>query len=224
MSNISVRIDSDLKTAMDKFSYLNWSEIIRQAIRKQIEQESEKNLAKALLLNEQVRVDAPEGYDSTEVITKFRKQRRWAMNRLVIDASVIVKWYINEDLSANAILIRDAYINGKIEIISPNLLYYEVINALKYSNLLEQKKIEKAGWSLENYGIIQYPLIGEYRTITINIGVNHQISIYDASYIGLAIFQNTKFITADKKLKKKLPTKENNRIIDLIDVHGEIFN
>ncbi|MHA1973195.1 MAG: hypothetical protein ACTSW1_09390 [Candidatus Hodarchaeales archaeon] len=72
MVNISVRIDEELKNEMEKLDEVNWSQVLRSAIRKRLTQEKEKNLAKAVLLNEKIRKIAPEGFDSTEIIRKWR--------------------------------------------------------------------------------------------------------------------------------------------------------
>ena len=76
MPTISVRIDPELKKQMDSLKYLNWSEIIRKAIQEQIKMERESNLAKAVLINEKVRKKSPAGFDSTNVIRKFREERK----------------------------------------------------------------------------------------------------------------------------------------------------
>ena len=75
MVNISVRIDPELKKKMDSLKHLNWSEIIRKAIKKEIQNETEINKAKAILLNEKIRKKAPENFDSVEIIRKFREER-----------------------------------------------------------------------------------------------------------------------------------------------------
>ncbi len=75
MTNISVRIDPELKKKMDSLKHLNWSEIIRKAIKSEIQNETENNKAKAVLLNEKIRKIAPENYNSVEIIRKFREER-----------------------------------------------------------------------------------------------------------------------------------------------------
>jgi Arc/MetJ-type ribon-helix-helix transcriptional regulator len=75
MANFSVRIDSELKKKMDSLKHLNWSEIIRKAIKKEIQNETEINKAKAILLNEKIRKKAPENFNSVEIIRKFREER-----------------------------------------------------------------------------------------------------------------------------------------------------
>lgn len=73
--NISVRVDEKLKKEMEELKEVNWSEIIREAIRLRINQEEQKNLAKAVLLNEKIRKSAPKGYDSTNIIREWRERR-----------------------------------------------------------------------------------------------------------------------------------------------------
>ncbi len=75
MTTISVRIDLELKKKMDKLKYLNWSEIIRRAIKHEIQNEVEKNLAKAVLINERIRKKAPEDFNSVDLIRSFREKR-----------------------------------------------------------------------------------------------------------------------------------------------------
>ncbi len=75
MTNISVRIDPELKKKMDALKHLNWSAIIRKAIKAEIKNETKMNKAKAVLLNEKIRKIAPENFNSVEIIRKFREER-----------------------------------------------------------------------------------------------------------------------------------------------------
>ena len=75
MTNISVRIDPELKEKMDSLKHLNWSEVIRKAIKSEIQNEKEMNKAKAVLLNEKIRKKAPENFNSVDIIRKFREER-----------------------------------------------------------------------------------------------------------------------------------------------------
>jgi len=75
MTIISVRIDDELKKEMDRLKHINWNEIIRQAIIRTINEEKGRNLAKAVLLNEKVRKEAPKGWDTTEILRYWREHR-----------------------------------------------------------------------------------------------------------------------------------------------------
>ena len=75
MVRTSITIPASLKEEMDK-SGLNWSAILREAIRRILGNEREKNVVEALLLNEKLRRKAPEGWDSAKEIRRWRDRRR----------------------------------------------------------------------------------------------------------------------------------------------------
>ena len=75
MPTISVRIDPELKKSMDKLKHLNWSEVLRKSIRAEIQNEMQKNLAKAVLINEKICKKAPENFNSVDLIRRFREER-----------------------------------------------------------------------------------------------------------------------------------------------------
>ena len=78
---ISVRIDKELKKEMDKLSYINWSEVIRRAIEKKIEEEKsrvrEKDMARLRRASEITRRlrKRIEGWSSVEEIRRWRESR-----------------------------------------------------------------------------------------------------------------------------------------------------
>ena len=129
------------------------------------------------------------------------------MSEIVIDASVVVKWFIEEIDSDKARYLRDKFIDGKIELTVPTLLYFEVLNALKYSQLFDPSELDDAGESLENYGFKVITIKNEIREHMIKVAVDHDMSIYDASYLGLSIVLGKIFCTADEKIIKKLPSR-----------------
>jgi len=129
------------------------------------------------------------------------------MEKVVSDASVIVKWFIEEEYSDKALKLRDMHVNGEIVIVAPELLPFEVLNVLKYSNLFGKEELKNAALSLSSYGIELYSLKGMLAEKTVEIAVENDITIYDASYIALADTLNMKLYTADQKLIKKLGEK-----------------
>ncbi|RLI21818.1 hypothetical protein DRO47_03345 [Candidatus Bathyarchaeota archaeon] len=75
MSTVTVRVPREIRELMKKYRNVNWSEVVRKAILKKIREESERNLAEAVLLNEKLRRKAPEGWDSVKVIRDWRRMR-----------------------------------------------------------------------------------------------------------------------------------------------------
>ena len=75
MVTISVRISPELKKRMEQFKHINWSEIMRSAIERELETQKESNRAKAVLINEKIRKKAPKGFNSVDLIRQFREER-----------------------------------------------------------------------------------------------------------------------------------------------------
>ena len=145
------------------------------------------------------------------------------MNEIIIDASIVVKWFIEENDSDKARLLRDKFIEGEIELYVPTLLYFEVLNALKYSQLFKPSELDEAGESLENYGFKAITIKNDLRKHMIKIAVDHELSIYAASYLGLSIGLDKPFCTADEKIIKKLPAAIKKNVKSLKQVE-EFFN
>jgi len=54
---------------------IDWSEVIREAVKWKIKEEGGMNIAEAVLLNERLRKKAPKGLDSARVIKAWRARR-----------------------------------------------------------------------------------------------------------------------------------------------------
>lgn len=140
------------------------------------------------------------------------------MERIVVDASIIVKWFIKEQNSDLALKIRDRFVDGQLELLAPDLLHYEILNALKYSKLFSQDNLASAAASLENYGITQFPLIGDYAQEVVKLAEEYNLSIYDAAYIGLTNILDVCAYSADKKLVDKIRVDYENKILFITDL------
>ncbi|MFB6219431.1 MAG: type II toxin-antitoxin system VapC family toxin [Halobacteriaceae archaeon] len=120
------------------------------------------------------------------------------MAAIVVDASVVAKWYIPERDHEQARTVRDDYLNGRHELLAPALLPFEVVNALKYSGHYEDERLTEAATTLPEYGIELIP----YRDAgpAAEIAVDLDITLYDASYLALAHTNEATVYTADGRL------------------------
>ena len=123
---------------------------------------------------------------------------------VVVDASVVVKWFVEEEGSDKALRLRDKYIDGEISIIAPELIIFEVLNALYYKRLFSESEMKEVSEALEAYSFTLYALKGEYAEKTVETAVENGITIYDASYVALAMIRDTHMYTADERLIEKL--------------------
>jgi len=136
---------------------------------------------------------------------------------VVIDASVIVKWFVEEEGSDKSLKLRDRYIEGEIRIIAPELMIFETLNALYYKRLFSEEELKQISEALEAYSFTLYPLRGKYASKAIEVAFKNDITIYDASYIALAIIRNTQMYTADEKLMRKLKHGYQKYVKDIKD-------
>ena len=121
-----------------------------------------------------------------------------------------VKWFVDEKASEAARRIKDSYVSGKIEIIAPNLIYYEVLNALRFHPVARftPKELSSIMTSLKNLQFtIDPPADTWFKSF--NLSLQEGISIYDSVYVGLASTQDA-FVTADNRLVDMLSKSINN--------------
>lgn len=120
------------------------------------------------------------------------------MSEVVVDTSVVVKWYIPEQHHEQARMLRDEYLDGNCDLVAPALMPFEASNALKYSGHYEGDRLEEASKSLTEYGIDLVPF-NETGAIA-ETANDLNITIYDAAYLALAEELDTKVYTADGNL------------------------
>lgn len=124
--------------------------------------------------------------------------------RVVLDASVAVKWFHEEDFTTEALRIRDAADKGKVEIIVPSIFPYEVINALrKPPNLFDKEQLKSAGESIELRDLLGEKADKGDLNAILELTFRYSINPYDASYLLIAKRFKTKVITADKELVER---------------------
>lgn len=140
------------------------------------------------------------------------------MEEIVVDASVIAKWYIIEDLREKALKIRDDYIDGRLRLSAPSLMPFEVLNAARHARKdISPIALREVAESLALYGIRLYELGGEYARETVEAALENEITIYDASYVALAGHLQTAMYTSDQNLIIKLKDDHKRHVKHLKD-------
>ena len=128
----------------------------------------------------------------------------------VIDASVALKWFIEEDLTNQALLFR----HGADPLYAPDLIFAEIANAVwrKFTRrelpreqamaipvLLQESPIE----------IIPVALLHQ-RALEIAIELNHPV--YDCLYLACAELAGAVLVTADGRLIQAVQASEYARL------------
>lgn len=133
----------------------------------------------------------------------------------VLDSSVVLKWFVDEVDSDLAIHLRDEYVEGLREIIIPDLLLYEISNALRYNTSFTVKEIKD---SIDSIIDLEIEIVTPTKYLihqSIEIARTDNITCYDAIFIALAVDIGDHVITADKKFHNSL-SKEYKRHIKLL--------
>jgi predicted nucleic acid-binding protein len=128
---------------------------------------------------------------------------------LVIDASIAVKWVVEEDGTPEALAIRQ-----KARLIAPDLLIAECANILwkkvQRRELVKQEALIAARL-LQGADIELLPMRSLCETATrISIEVNHPA--YDCLYLALAVEKQCRFVTADDRFLKKLAPHQQSKL------------
>jgi predicted nucleic acid-binding protein len=135
----------------------------------------------------------------------------------VMDASVCIKWFssIKEEYAEKAIELRKDYYEKKVYLLAPDLLLYEVTNALSYNPRFSSENVKAAISSLNSMQIKFVKPLAQVLDLAIDIRFLKNISIYDAVYIALSRYIDMQFITADQKLYDRI--KDYGNVILLAD-------
>ncbi len=123
---------------------------------------------------------------------------------VVADASVVVKWFVEEEHTDAALRLRDDYVDRTVDIASPSLLPYEVLNALRYSPGFGERQLKEIVEALDKYCLWLTPLEGDLACACVENSMRHGISVYDSAYISLGQIREIPVYTADRRLMNRV--------------------
>jgi predicted nucleic acid-binding protein len=117
----------------------------------------------------------------------------------VIDASVVIKWFAEEEGTQSALKLRDEHVGGVRTLVAPDLLLYEVANALRYRPGFNKEKVGRAVVDLMD---IQVDLIVPSRELVERssyLAYSYDLTVYDSCYLALSELMGVKLYTSDKR-------------------------
>jgi predicted nucleic acid-binding protein len=120
---------------------------------------------------------------------------------VVIDSSAILKWFFrqNEENPYLALKAREKHLNYEIILCAPELIYFEVINTMIF-RIQDEMLLANNLKSLLITNIEIFYQNEESVLTTTKLAKNYNITFYDSSYLYLAVKNNAKLLTYDKKL------------------------
>jgi predicted nucleic acid-binding protein len=125
----------------------------------------------------------------------------------VVDASVVLKWFLPEPDSAAADLLLEKFLNDEVELLAPDLVLVEAASAL-WKRVMIRKELSADEATLIYQDLLTLPLTlspsGTVADAALRVALKHNHSVYDALYCALAIQRHCDFVTADRTLANKL--------------------
>ena len=126
---------------------------------------------------------------------------------VVLDSSVVVKWFSMEVKTDEALKLRDSHVQGSLELTVSEVLIAEVANALRYKPDYDTEKLRKALTSLLGLHLNIMHLSEAILARTVEISYEGKVTFYDALPVAMAERRKAVCITADEATQyKKLQT------------------
>lgn len=151
------------------------------------------------------------------------------MSEIVVDASVALKWLVQEEYSADALLLLSSSVISRWSLIAPEVILAEVGHALR--RLVNRNELTAPqATALFDAFVAHNPIqlfSLTWRTqqnLTLaqdamQIGNQYICSFYDSVYIALALGRNGTLVTADRRLfGKPLPLQPNQNLVWIGDL------
>jgi len=122
----------------------------------------------------------------------------------VVDASVLVKWFMEEEDRDHALALRQLHTSRKSAIYVTELTFLEILSAIRYSPKSNEEDGAEALHVLENLRLQVKPIDYDLLRKANAIAWAYKVTIYDALYVALAELLGYPLITADELMVKKL--------------------
>ena len=118
----------------------------------------------------------------------------------VLDASVILKWFLQEPDSADALRYRDYHMAGTANVACPDLALYEIGNTLCLKRGVPEEALLKALGDLFRLALDILSPTEALLQQAARVASSRPITFYDAVYVALAQELEATFVSADLRL------------------------
>jgi predicted nucleic acid-binding protein len=134
------------------------------------------------------------------------------MTLLVVDSSVIIKWFVDESLDAAALSIYADYQSGKYTFLAPDFVNAEVGNIVWKKHLRKELSTVEAQEVIDLFRLVSFQLTSTADLLedAYQLAVQHQRTVYDMLYVALSRQKRCSFVTADEKLVNSVKTSLDN--------------
>ena len=136
--------------------------------------------------------------------------------RLVLDASVVVKWYLRENHSKEAVELKNFMFKESALVAVPELFFIEVANVIwKKSALFKEISKIEAREIYREISRLPFQVLPNPEILdeAFRLSLEYVVSIYDALYLAGAQKLEALFITSDSAFEEKLQSTRLSKTI-----------
>lgn len=123
--------------------------------------------------------------------------------RIVVDASVVVKWLVPEDQSLRAVSLRERF-----DFAAPDLIHAEIVNILWKKARRGEIADADALDGLRALRYAEFRLVSSHELLEQSFELSRLLDhpAYDCFYLCAAVHLGTVLVTADERMLRKLST------------------
>ncbi len=122
----------------------------------------------------------------------------------VVDASVVLRWYLDQVGYEHARRVRDAFVVGAVRLEAPEILRWEVGNQLRKKGVatgrLAEEDALRALTDLDDLGAVVHDFGLDDLLVVTRLSIREGISMFDAAYVLLALRTGLTLLTAGARL------------------------
>lgn len=125
------------------------------------------------------------------------------MEEVVLDTSVIAKWFLQEKNSSQANKYLQQYRKRELDIYTPQIVIPELGNALYFGGDFNNQKLKESIQAFFSLHLAVVPISQDLVKKATDLVTQFEITYYDSLFISLAKIMDVFLITADQKHHRK---------------------
>jgi predicted nucleic acid-binding protein len=127
-------------------------------------------------------------------------------DKVVVDSSVAIKWFVVEPYSVEAHAILEDYQAATLTLLAPDLLYAEVGNIVWKKHRFQNLAAVDAEEVLAAFRLVTFQVTACAALLeeAYRLAVTHQRTVYDAMYLALSLREHCHWGTADERIVNAL--------------------
>jgi predicted nucleic acid-binding protein len=118
---------------------------------------------------------------------------------IILDTSVALKWSVSEADTDIALRVLDALVAGQVQAAAPDLIFYEMGNAFRLKASFSIAAVQSSLSQVEAAGVEIVEPTPELLARAVTLARRYNTSVYDATYLALALERGWRFLTADAR-------------------------